>query len=410
MNHEKSKSHSHVEMGCEIETLLPQGEKLDTQRKTRKMRIALPKETTDSEHRIALTPQAVEMLVEQGHELLVERGAGAGASFSDELYSQAGAAISDSKTELYQAEVVIKVAPFTTYEIELLRGRQTILSAFNISSQKPDQIKSLMRKKVTAIGFEFVMHGENHPIVQAMSEIAGFASIMIASEYLSNYHGGKGILLGGVTGIMPADVVILGSGTASEYAARTAMGLGAAVKIFDTSLPGLRQLQLNLEQRIHTCLLNERTLVSALRQADVVIGALDPIDGPGFKVPSEMVAQMKAGSVIIDLSIDRGGCFETSRLTTHKDPVFTHGGVVHYCVPNIASRVARTASMALSDICSQLLGDLAVGASANVALKENSGLSHGLYLFNGILTQEHIGRAFGIKSQSFDLLRAGIGF
>ena len=232
-------------------------------------------------------------------------------------------------------------------------------------------------------------------------------SILIASEYLSNVHKGKGVMLGGITGITPAEVVILGAGTAAEYAARAAIGLGAEVKIFDNSIYKLRRVQNFVGQRLHTSIFHPRVLQKTLKSADVVIGAVHLIGkGPRFYITEDMVKGMKKGSVIVDISIDQGGCVETSESRSHHDPVYTKHGVVHYCVSNIPSRVARTASIALSNVFAPILMSIGDSGGIQTHLKDNQGLRRGIYIYNGILTNSYIGNHFGILSKDIDLLLA----
>jgi len=292
-----------------------------------------------------------------------------------------------------------------------MKERQTLISSFHASIQKDDQyIRELMRKKVTAIAFEKIQD-EHHcyPAVRSMSAIAGTTSILIAAEYLSNMRGGKGVMLGGVTGITPTEVVILGAGTAAEYAVRAAMGLGSEIKVFDHSIHRLRRLQNSVGQMVPTSIFHPKVILKALRSADVVIGAIrQSVEQEAFFITEEMVMEMKKGAVIIDISIDRGGCIETSELRSQIDPVFVKHGVIHYCVPNIPSRVARTASIAISNVFAPVIVGMGVLGGEGRHLKENIGLRHGVYIYNGILTSESLGRKFGIPSKDIDLLMAVI--
>jgi alanine dehydrogenase len=268
----------------------------------------------------------------------------------------------------------------------------------------------LLSKRINAIGFEYIRGEENHlPIVSAMSEIAGLVSITIAAEYLSNAHGGKGILLGGVSGVSPTEVAIVGTGTAAEFAARAALGLGARVRILGNSPYKLRRLQHHMRQPIFTSLTQPKVLAKALTTADVVIGAIDmnERDEP-IVITDDMIRGMKPGSVVIDLSIDQGGCFSTSRITTHASPVFREHGIVHYGVTNIASRVSRTASIALSNILAPILIDIGNAGGVREMLRNDIGLRRGVYIYQGILTNSFIGRRFGLPSQNIDLLMAAL--
>lgn len=390
------------------EKLLPQESLLETDTKRKQLSIGIPKESDPFENRVPLTPEAVEILVEQGHSVLVTRSAGLDASYTDHDYSECGARIVETNKEVFQADLILKVAPLTISEVEEIRGNQTLISSLHLTSQTEKTIRKLMQKKITAFAYESIKDKYDcFPVVRSMSEIAGLASILIASEYLSNIHHGKGVLLGGITGITPAEVIILGAGTAAEYAARAAIGLGASVKIFDRSVYKMRRLQNNLGCRIQTSIFHPRVLKKALASADVVIGAIHLTgEGHHYYVTEEMVKGMKKGAVIVDISIDQGGCIETSRYMNHGDPVFTKHGVIHYCVSNIPSRIARTASIALSNVFTPIISDIADAGGLKNRLKIDPGLRKGVYLLNGILTNPIIGNKFGILSKDIDLLLA----
>lgn len=387
---------------------LPQEEMLEVTNKQRSLTIGIPKETDANESRVALTPQAVQLLVDHGNTILYERDAGKNASFSNEKYLDAGAILCEDKESVYQADILLKVGPFTLNEIELLRERQVVISSFNVTHEAEENIKALIAKKVIAIGFGYIrdLNG-NYPVVNSMCEIAGSISIMIAAEYLSNANSGKGIMLGGVTGITPAEVVILGASTAGEFAARTALGLGATVKIFDSDLQRLVDIQRNLNQRVFTSTYHPPVLQKALTSAEVVIGAVQlNEESRAFYITEEMVRNMKAGTIIVDLSIDQGGCFETSRCTTHKNPTFLKYGITHYCVPNIPSRVARTSSIALSNIFAPIL--LSVGKTGGIVpyLKCDFTFRQGVYIYNGLLTNNYISKFYNLPYKNIDLLMA----
>lgn len=388
--------------------LLPQEEMLEVGKKRKQLVIGIPREDPKLENRLALTPEAVELLVGNGHEVLVEKGAGKNASYSDTDYSEKGGFIVDTSEEIFVADVILKVAPLTLNEINLLKGQQLVFSSLHIAKQSEKNIKALVQKKITAIAFENIMDKHDiYPVVRSMSEIAGITSVLVAAEYLSNVRGGKGVMLGGITGITPAEVIILGAGTAAEFATRAALGLGATVKIFDQSIHHLRKLQNNIGRRLLTSVFQPQVLEKTLKSADVVIGAVHLIGkGPHYYITEDMVKGMKKGSVIVDISIDQGGCIETSECRTHNDPVFEKHGVVHYSVSNIPSRVARTASIALSNVFVPILLELGESGGLQAHLKENKGLRKGVYLFNGILTNSFIGEKFGIMSKDIDLLLA----
>ncbi|MCX6351200.1 MAG: alanine dehydrogenase, partial [Bacteroidetes bacterium] len=288
------------------------------------MKIGIPKETTFQENRIGLTPQAAHLLVACGHEVYIESGAGKEVKFSDKDYEEAGAKVVFKKEEIYKCDIIIKVSFPSKEEIEMIDEGKTIISALHFAMLTIEQLKSLIKKKVTAICFEYLQDESNaFPVIQAMSEIAGSTSILIAAEYLSNINHGKGVMLGGISGIPPSEVVIIGAGTVGQFAARAAIGMGAEVKIFDNSLYKLRRIQNDLSTRIYTSILHPNILTRALRTADVAIGALRSKEGrTPCVVSEEMVMEMKAGSVIVDVSIDQGGCFETSKVTDHENPIF----------------------------------------------------------------------------------------
>ncbi len=386
---------------------MPQEEMLEVGRKKASISIGIPREGSKTESRVPLTPEAVELLVNNGHQVLVEENAGKEASYLDTDYSECGGMIS-KRGEVFRSDIILKVAPLTEEEMDLLKGNQAVISSLHIASQQESAIRKLMGKRMTAIAYEKIKDKfDCYPVVRSMSEIAGIASVQIAAEYLSNVNKGKGVLLGGITGITPAEVVILGAGTAAEYAVRAALGLGAVVKVFDNSVHKLRRLQNYIGQRISTSIFHPRVLEKSLRSADVVIGAVHLIEkGPRFFITEEMVRGMKKGSVIVDISIDQGGCVETSECKSHAEPIFTRHGVIHYCVSNIPSRVARTASIALSNVFTPILLEIGESGGMKQILKENQGLRKGVYLYNGMLTNQYIGKLFGIQSKDLDLLLA----
>lgn len=392
------------------EGLMPQEETLEVENKQKSLKIGIPSENHQVESRVPLTPEAVEILTAYGHEVLLEPGAGKAANYLDTDYSERGGFICDKRAEVFrEADIILKISPPTIEEIGWMKERQVLISSFQAFTHcNNDYIRSLMRKKVTAIAFEKIQDEHNcYPAVRSMSAIAGTTSMLIAAEYLSNQRGGKGVMLGGVIGITPTEVVILGAGTVAEYAVRAAKGVGSEVKVFDHSLHRLRRLQESTGQLIPTSIFHPKVILKALRSADVVIGAIRKEEGqPEFFITEEMVKEMKKGSVIIDISIDRGGSIETSELRTQLDPVFVKHGVIHYCVPNIASRVARTASIAISNVFAPLIRGLGALSTTGRHLKENVGLRHGVYIYNGILTNAAVGNKLGIPSKDIDLLMA----
>jgi alanine dehydrogenase len=388
--------------------LAPQESAVIIKKKSNSIKIGIPRETSFQENRIGLTPQATSLLTANGYDVIIEAGAGKEAKFYDSDYKNAGASITYNKEEVYKSDIIMKVSFPSLEEIEMIEEGKTIISALHLTMLKDDQIRLLLKKKVTAICFEYLRdESDAFPVIQAMSEIAGSASILIAAEYLSNINHGKGVMLGGISGIPPSEVVILGAGTVGQFATRAAIGLGAEVKVFDNSLYKLRRLQNDLSMRIYTSILHPNILVKALKSADVAIGAIRAHNGrTPCVVSEEMVMEMKSGSVIVDVSIDQGGCFETSEVTNHTHPIFEKHGVIHYCVPNIASRVARTASYALSNIFAPILLDMGDAGGIKNYLWEREGVRHGVYIYKGNLTNKHIGERFGMAHKEIDLLIA----
>ncbi|WP_319479846.1 alanine dehydrogenase [uncultured Draconibacterium sp.] len=387
--------------------LLPKEEMLEVKKKGKKIRIGVPSDLSKVEYRVPLSPQAVDLLVSYGHEILIERDAGKAASYSNEDYQKAGATIAETKEETFQCDIILRIAPFDCDEIDSLRGNQVIISNMQIQAHCNESIQKMMQKKVTTIAFEYLENEEGFlPFVHQMSQIAGVTSITIASEYLSNSRNGKGVLFGEVTGVTPAELVIIGTSTAAEYAARAALGLGIFVKVFDTSVYELSKLEEKLGRRIFTSVFYPKVLRKALISADAVIGATSFNTPPKFKVSESLVKQMKEGSVIIDLNVSQGGCFETSKCTDFNNPTYTKHGVVHYCVPNTPAMVARTASISLSNILIPIL--LAIGDNGGVEnyIKVSKGFRKGVYIYHGILTNHDVGRMFNIPSKDIDLLLA----
>ena len=381
---------------------------LAVETRKRKLFIGMPRETSLQENRLGLTPEAVQHLVSAGHEVVMETGAGEPSKYADHAYSEAGAQIAYSNEEVFKADILLKVAPPTLEEIELLHPNQTLISALQMGSMTSDYITALARKKINAIGFELMKDPSGaRPVVRAMSEIAGSTVMLIAAEYLARSNEGKGIILGGITGVPPSQVVILGAGTVAEYAARAATGLGAEVKVFDNHLYKLRRLKHNLGMQLYTSTLDTFALSQQIRRADVVIGALAVEDGRiPFMVSEEMVASMAPGSIIIDVSIDQGGCFETSDMTSHSKPVFRKYDVVHYCVPNIASRVPRTATNALSNIFTPILQEISQHGGINEVLFTNEHFRSGVYIYRGSLTNAIIAKKFNLRYKELGLLIA----
>ena len=391
------------------ETVLYPQEKLAKERQNEKtFFIGIPKEIAFQENRISLTPEAVQLVVNNGHQVWIEAGAGYKAKFSDREYSDAGAKIVASPNEVYSADVVLKIEPPTLDEIKLMKPGQTVISALQIGNQTKEFVQALMHKRVTALAYEFIEDKvSGYPIIRALSEIAGNTAVILASELLSSDNGGKGILLGGITGVPPTNMLILGAGTVAENAARSALGLGAEVKVFDNHLYKLRRLKHIIGSQIYTSTIDTATLRECLKTTDVLVGALRAEKGrSSVVVTEEMVMEMKPDSLIIDLSIDHGGCVETSRITTLDNPTFRKHDVIHYCVPNITSRVARTASTALSNIFTPTILRAGYEGGINEMIFNHKWFLNGVYTFNGTLTNRHLGFKFNMQCRDLSLLRA----
>ncbi len=383
-------------------------ETLDIKPKGAQLYIGIPKEVAFQENRIALTPDAVSVLVSNGHHVMIEHNAGEAAHFGDKDYSEAGAKIVYSTEEVYKAPVLVKSAPVVEEELSFLQHNQMIVSPIHLTVLKAELLQKMMDKRVTAISFENLKDDSgSYPIVRSMSEIAGSAVLLIAAQYLSSSNHGKGVLLGGISGIAPTKVIIIGAGIVGEYAARAALALGASVKVFDNSVYRLKRLQNNIGQRLWTSVIEPRMLAKQLKTCEVAVGALGSETGrTPLVVTEEMVSSMRRGSVIIDVSIDRGGCFETSEITSHESPIFLKYGVIHYCVPNIPSGFARTASQAISNVLMPLLLEAGEDGGFEKMIWHQLHLRSGIYIFKGALTNFYLSERFNLKYTDLNLLIA----
>lgn len=385
--------------------LQPQEEKLEISPSKSDLYIGIPKETCFQERRICLSPDAVNSLTQHGHRVLIESNAGQSAGYSDKEYVDNGGEISHDTKKVFSCPILLKVEPPTIDEIDMMQSGAIIISAIQLKTRSADYFEALQKKKITALAFEFIKDDDgSYPAVKSLSEIAGTASIFIAAELMIHNHIGKGLLFGNITGVAPTEVVILGAGTVGEFAAKTAIGLGASVKVFDNSITKLRRLQSQLNQRIFTSTIQPKGLLKALRRCDVAIGAMRGKDRCPVVVTESMVDYMKKGAVIVDISIDTGGCFETSDVTTHENPTFVKNNVIHYCVPNIPSRYSKTASLSISNIITPFLLQIAEDGGIENSIRFNVGLRHGVYCYHGILTNKAIGEWFNISSSDIDLI------
>ncbi|HKH60733.1 MAG TPA: alanine dehydrogenase [Flavitalea sp.] len=383
-------------------------ETLDIKPQGAQLHIGIPKETAFQENRIALTPDAVGVLISNGHHVVIEHHAGDAAHFRDKDYSEAGAKIVYDKAEVFKAPILVKSAPIVDDDLPHLQLNQQIISPIHMSVMKAELLEKMMEKRITGISFEALRDDSGtYPIVRSMSEIAGSSVMLIAAQYLSSANHGKGVLLGGISGIPPTKVIILGAGIVGEYAARAALALGASVKVFDNSVYRLKRLQNNIGHRLWTSVIEPRILAKQLKTCEVAVGALGTQGGrTPVVVTEEMVSNMRPGSVVIDVSVDRGGCFETAEITTHEHPIFLKYGVIHYCVPNIPSGFARTASQAISNVLMPLLLEAGEEGGFENLVWHKVHLRTGIYLFKGALTNFHLSQRFDLKYTDLNLLIA----
>jgi alanine dehydrogenase len=387
------------------EELLPKPEMLEIKEIKDELFIGIPKEAHFEERRVCLTPNAVAALTTNGHRIIVESGAGNGSNFTDRQYSEAGAKIVYGPDDAFACNIILKIEPPSLDEIKMINPQSILFSAMQLKTQKKDFFKALAKKRITAIAFDYIQDSHGiFPIVKSLSEIAGIASVLIASELMNNCGEGNGILLGNIGGVPPSKIVILGAGTVGEFAARSAMGLGASIEVFDNSLTKLRSLQHKLGYPVATSTIQPQTLKKAVSECDVVIGALRGDSRAPVVVTEDMVRNMKYGSIIVDVSIDNGGCFETSEITTHSNPTFKKHDVIHYCVPNIPSRYSRTASVSISNIFTPYLLNIGEKGGLENAARFNNSLRKGMYFYHGILTNKSVSDWFNLPYTDINLL------
>ncbi|MCR9182770.1 MAG: alanine dehydrogenase [Flavobacteriaceae bacterium] len=384
--------------------LIPKEETLEIQKTKGDLFIGIPKEIYFQEKRICLTPDAVSGLVAQGHKILIEKGAGEEASFSDKAYADAGAILTQDTKKIFSCPIILKVEPPTLEEIEMINPKAVLISALQIKTREKVFFEALSKKKITALAFEF-LQDENgvFPVVRALSELAGTASVLIAAELMANAKEGNGLMFGNISGVPPVEVLIIGAGTVGEFAARSSLGLGASIKVFDNSITKLRCLQTNIGSPLYTSTLQPKNLLKALKRCDVAIGALRGKNRSPVIVSKTMVENMKKGAVIIDVSIDMGGCFETSETTSHDNPIVIKNGVIHYGVPNIPARYPKTASISISNIFTSYLVDIAEAGGIENAIRYDTGLKNGLYFYRGILTNKSISDWFDMPYSDINL-------
>lgn len=385
--------------------LIPQEEKLEILRQKGELFIGILKENQQLEKRVCLTPDAVNALTSNGHRVLVESGAGDGASFTDLDYTNAGAEVTKDTKKVLSCPLLLKVEAPTLAEIQMINPQTTVISALQIKTQKKKYFEELAKKRITAIAFEYIQDEDGkYPAVRSLSEIAGISSVLIASELMATTNEGNGLMFGNISGVPPVEVVIIGAGTVGEFAARSAIGLGANVKVFDNSLTKLRQIQTNLNQTLYTSTIQPKNLLKSLKRCDVAIGAVRGKDRSPVIITETMVENMKKDAVIIDVSIDMGGCFETSEVTTHNKPTILKHGVIHYGVPNIPSRYPKTSSISISNIFTPYLIKIGEDGGMENALRFDKGLRNGLYMYHGILTNKSVGEWFDLQYSDINFL------
>lgn len=385
--------------------LLPQEETLEVLKQKGELFIGIPKENQYQEKRVCLTPDAVNAITAHGHRVMFESGAGEGANYADIDYTNAGAEVVRDTKKVFSCPIILKVEPPTLQEIEMLNPQAIVISALQIKTQSKRYFEELAKKRITAIAFEYIRDEDGkYPAVRSLSEIAGISSVLIASELMAATNKGNGLMFGNISGVPPAEVVIIGAGTVGEFAARSALGLGANIKVFDNSLTKLRNIQTSLNQTIYTSTIQPKNLLKSLKRCDVAIGAVRGKDRSPVVVSSAMVENMKKGAVIIDVSIDMGGCFETSEITTHDKPTIEKFGVLHYGVPNIPSRYPRTSSISISNIFTPYLLKLGEDGGLEQSLRFDKGLRNGLYMYHGILTNKTVGEWYDLSHSDINFL------
>ncbi|MGB3342417.1 MAG: alanine dehydrogenase [Aequorivita sp.] len=385
--------------------LLPQEETLEISRQKGNLYIGIPKEAYFQERRICLTPDAVNAIVSNGHKVLIENGAGLEAGFSNNEYSEAGAQMTDDTQKVFACPIVLKVEPPTLGELKWMQPKSVLISALQLKTRKKEYFAALAKKKITALAFEFIKDEDHsYPLVKALSEIAGTASVLIAAELMVNAKRGNGLLFGNISGVPPIEVVVIGAGTVGEFAVRSALGLGANVKVFDSSITKLRTIQTNVGRILYTSTVQPKNLMKALLRCDVAIGAVRGQNRAPIIVTEDMVMKMKKGAVIIDVCVDMGGCFETTEMTSHDNPTFINHGVIHYGVPNIPARYPKTASISISNIFTPYILEIAESGGLENAIRFDPGLKNGLYFYRGILTNKAVADWFDLPYSDLNLL------
>ena len=380
------------------EQLIPQEERLELTQIKKEFIVGVPKEVSSNEKRICLTPDSVSYLISNDFKVNIETGAGEGSNFTDLDYSEAGAVIVNDKKDIYNCPIILKITPPNELEVNLIKQNSILISGLDLTENHLNNLRVLISKKITCIAFEFIQESDgSYPIVSQQNEISGQASVLISSELLSNTsNNGKGLFFGNLSGVPPTDVVIIGSDKVAESAAMAATNLGARIKIFSNSIFRLNEIQKLIKKPFYTSTIQKKQLTKALMRCDIAIGAVKDNETTKHIVSEEMVIKMKKGAIIIDTSLDSTGAFETSSVTSHDKPTFVKHEVIHYCVPNIASRYSRTSSICLSNVLTPyLIKSISYGSFENF-IRNNNPLKKGVYLFNGLNTNKQIKELFNI--------------
>lgn len=371
----------------------------------KKLSIGIPKEDFKNERRISFTPNTVQFLTNNGIKVYIEAGAGLSSGYSDLEFSESGGTILDQQVAVFKSDVIVKISPPTIQQISYLEKNQILISSLNLKTLDRTYFELLAGKRITAIALEYINDEFGTlPFVHFMSEIAGRVAVNIASNFLMQKHG---TLLGGTGGTKPSEIVIIGAGDVARSTVKFALETGALVKVYDQSISRLKALEEHIPGNVYCSILNDSTLMADLSNADVVIAALSNQDvGAQYVVSEELITNLKKNSIVIDLSIDQGACFETSKVTSFEKPTFVKHGITHYGIPNIPSTVPRTASDVLGNIYLQLFSNFQNYFNINHFLKNDSNFRNGLYFYNGVLVNKHIGELYDLPNQDLDLIIA----
>lgn len=373
--------------------------------------IGIPKENHKQEKRVPLTPETVSILVEMGYRVLLETGAGLTINYTDSYYAESGAEIVDTPEEVFKADLILKILPPTLEEVAMMQPRTTVFSFLHIHKLSYPCLELMAEKKINALAYDLLYDKTGiSPFVTSVSEIEGTYSITLAGELLSNAHGGKGILLGGIPGVSPTEVVVIGAGVAGTMAASAAMAMGASVKVFDNDVVKLRSIRHKLGSLVFTSTFQPNVLRNVFRSADVVIGAMKYIHETRFyRISNDLIREMKQGAIIIDIRMAQGGCFETTMeacLPGHP-AVFEKFGVLHFCETSLSSRVARTASISLSNIFVSMFSSMADCSGLAHFARFDRGFSSGFYLYAGKMVDRYVGNHFNLPVHDIGLFLPG---